>query len=80
MEEPWGTCELEASPISNCVHKCNKRQAEMKCGCRDVFDDFKHLNIPDNNLGNSTHNCTIDSTIIEGSMSYGKSTNEIKAK
>ena len=69
---------MGSSQISNCVHKCNKRQAEMKCGCRDVFDNFTPWNITVNNLRNSTHNCTIDSTIIEGSMSYGKSTKEIQ--
>ena len=38
MEEPWGTCVAGAFPIANCLHRCNKRQAESDFGCKDVFD------------------------------------------
>ena len=40
MEEPWGTCVTGAVPIKECVQRCNKRQAELACGCRDTFENL----------------------------------------
>ena len=78
MEEPWGTCDVKASPTSNCVHKCNKRQSEIKCGCRDAFVDFTPLNITVSNLRNGSYNYTTDSTIIDSSVAYGRLTKNIR--
>ena len=80
MEEPWG--HLRCGILTN-IQLCSQMQQKTsrnEMWLQRCFDNFTPLNITVNNLRNSTHNCTIDSTIIEGSMSYGKLTKEIKTK
>ena len=61
------------------MHQKTSRNEMWLQGC---FDDFAPLNNTVNNLRDSTHNYTTNSTAIHSSrpMSYGKSTKEIKAK
>ena len=59
MEEPWGTCVAGAVPVKNCVQKCNKRQAELACGCRDVFEPVNYqtaMHTDSSNYSNASSN------------------------